>query len=411
MWSIVREISLIGRPSQRVLHSDTLLSWVCDSLNSCANSWLHYSPHSSLPPFPLLPLCLSLFPPSSSITPISHPSPSHPSHSSSLLFSHSSLPPSPSHPSSSLTSVSHSSLSTICPFIFSCSHLLLFPSLPLISGHCMQLSCFFFISRKWEQDRLEFQKKLQYFNAIDYPVQLLLFPEGGDLTPKTREISDKFADENNLPRYSYSFHPRTTGFNYIMSLLREGGLDAVYDISIGYPDILPKTEVDAWNGIYPKEVHFHIKSYEDRDIPEDEDGMKKWLKERWQEKEARMKDFYTHLEFKDPPVETDDSHQNGNVPNNPLQNGHVPNGTKHTLQRSPEVIKPHNIFYLLYSIFIIVSTNIILIVPWMYLPYFSFYMFCSFVFMMYRGYCDYSQYVMSFKEKEIEEMLRKSKYK
>lgn len=259
----------------------------------------------------------------------------------------------------------------------------------------MQLSCFFFISRKWEQDRLEFQKKLHYFNAIDYPVQLLLFPEGGDLTPKSRKRSDEYAKENDLPCFRYCFHPRTTGFNYIMNILREGGLDAVYDISVGYPDVLPKTEIDAWNGIYPKEVNFHIRSYEDKDIPKDEEGMKDWLKSRWQEKEDRLREFYTHLEFKEP--------------NHHLENGYAANSMKqHT---SPEVIKPHNIPFLLHSIFVIAFTNVIPIVLWVCVPYFSVYMFCALVFMIYRGYWDYSQYIMSFKQKEVEEALRKSKYK
>ena len=84
----------------------------------------------------------------------------------------------------------------------------------------MQLSCFLFINRRWEQDKLEFQDKLYYFNAIDYPIQILLFPEGGDLTPRTRERSHAYADTNNLPRYHYCFHPRTTGFKYAMNALR-----------------------------------------------------------------------------------------------------------------------------------------------------------------------------------------------
>lgn len=271
------------------------------------------------------------------------------------------------------------------------------PPLSVCTGHCMQLSCFFFISRKWELDRLEFEKKLYYFNAMDYPVQLLLFPEGGDLTHKTRQRSDNFAKENSLPCYRYCIHPRTTGFNYIMNALRDGGLDAVYDITIGYPDVLPKTEIDAWHGIYPKEVHFHIRSYDNKDIPEDQEGMKKWLGDRWTEKEERLKNFYTHLEFKEP---TDR-----------LENGtkHNLDGMKHDLIRSPEVVKPHNLSYFLYSIFIIVLTNVILIVPWWFIPHFSAYMLLGFVFMMYRGYWDYSQYIMSFKQEEIEEAIRRSK--
>lgn len=274
---------------------------------------------------------------------------------------------------------------------------------PPLLGYCMQLSCFFFISRKWEVDKLEFQRKLYYFNAIDYPIQLLLFPEGSDLTPRTRQHSDKYAKKNHLACYQYCLHPRTTGFNYIMNAMREGGLDAVYDVTIGYPDVLPKTEIDAWRGIYPKEIHFHMRSYGNEDIPEDEEGMKKWLGERWLEKEERLKHFYTHREFKEPAVTDVD-----------LENSHMANEdrnvTKDSLVKSPEVVNPHNIPFLLRSLFIIVLTNVATILPWLFIPYFSVYMLFAAVFTIYHSYWDYSSYVMSFKQREVEEALRKSKH-
>ena len=38
-------------------------------------------------------------------------------------------------------------------------------------------------------------------------------------------------------------------------------LDAVYDITVAYPDGKPVTEQDVVNGMLPKEIHFHIKRY------------------------------------------------------------------------------------------------------------------------------------------------------
>ena len=105
------------------------------------------------------------------------------------------------------------------------------------------------LGSNWEKDKEEFSKKLYYFNAIDYPVQMLLFPEGGDFTPRTKTRSDKFADDNDLPRLLYCFHPRTTGFVYTINAMRDHSLDAVYDMTIAYPDLLPKDPVDVANGI------------------------------------------------------------------------------------------------------------------------------------------------------------------
>lgn len=36
-------------------------------------------------------------------------------------------------------------------------------------------------------------------------------------------------------------------------------IKAVYDLTIGYPDLLPQSEMDALRGVFPKNVHFHIK--------------------------------------------------------------------------------------------------------------------------------------------------------
>ena len=75
-------------------------------------------------------------------------------------------------------------------------------------------------------------------------------------------------------------HPRTTGFTYIVQTMREskltkkliliftplicnfftdGGLHAIYDVTIGYPDKIPETEQDIIDGNLPNEIHFHIK--------------------------------------------------------------------------------------------------------------------------------------------------------
>ena len=44
-------------------------------------------------------------------------------------------------------------------------------------------------------------------------------------------------------------------------LLSENHLDAVYDVTLGFPDHIPQHILDIPTGNYPKEVHFHIKRY------------------------------------------------------------------------------------------------------------------------------------------------------
>lgn len=264
----------------------------------------------------------------------------------------------------------------------------------------MQFSNFLFIKRRWENDKEEFHNKLYYLNSINYPCQLLLFPEGGDMTHKSRKRSDSYADENSLPRYLYCLHPRTTGFVYIMNALRSGGLDAVYDVTIGYPDALPKTEVELAKGIMPREVHFHIKSYDDKELPQDDEWLGQWCKDRWEEKEERLKHFYTHKEFRNTqklePTKTASS--NSDVHHYSRLGNNNPNA----LTKVKETFLRKNYLYFLYSVFIFSSTNyLIYLMTW--IPYATLYLCLAFLgqlmISLYGGGLD--QMMLYFKRKEI----------
>ena len=40
---------------------------------------------------------------------------------------------------------------------------------------------------------------------------------------------------------------------------KDGGLHAIYDVTIGYPDKMPEKEQDIIDGNLPNEIHFHVK--------------------------------------------------------------------------------------------------------------------------------------------------------
>lgn len=50
------------------------------------------------------------------------------------------------------------------------------------AGWAMQAGCYVFIQRRWEADKKHLENLLDYFCDIREPLQLLLFPEGTDLT-------------------------------------------------------------------------------------------------------------------------------------------------------------------------------------------------------------------------------------
>uniref|UniRef100_A0A673CRD7 Lysocardiolipin acyltransferase 1 n=1 Tax=Sphaeramia orbicularis TaxID=375764 RepID=A0A673CRD7_9TELE len=122
-------------------------------------------------------------------------------------------------------------------------------------GWAMQVACFVFIQRRWEMDKKHLENMLDYFCDIREPLQLLLFPEGTDLTENTRAKSDAFAAQNSLPKFEYVLHPRTTGFTFIVDTLRKGdNLDAVHDITVAYPKNIPQTERHLILGLFPREI-------------------------------------------------------------------------------------------------------------------------------------------------------------
>ncbi|XP_018334204.1 lysocardiolipin acyltransferase 1-like [Agrilus planipennis] len=160
-------------------------------------------------------------------------------------------------------------------------------------GWVMQLSCFLYVKRSWMFDKSKLEKILTYFCEMSYKFSLLVFPEGTDLTPETIEASTKFAEKNNLQKYSYVLHPRTTGFAFIAEeLLSRNNLDAVYDITLVYPDAIPQTEKVLLCGKIPKQVKFHFTRYPVSILPKTEPELRNFLEKRWSEKETTLREFH-----------------------------------------------------------------------------------------------------------------------
>jgi len=85
----------------------------------------------------------------------------------------------------------------------------------------MQIAGFLFVDRHWDTDEPYLDMMLSYFSNTKYTPQFLLFPEGTDYDERTRARSDAFATKNGLQSYTHVLHPRTTGFAYLVSYIRE----------------------------------------------------------------------------------------------------------------------------------------------------------------------------------------------
>lgn len=87
----------------------------------------------------------------------------------------------------------------------------------------MQMSRFIYISRKWDQDEIRIGKMISYLgkHSVEHPYQIVLFPEGTNLTLDTKVKSKKYGEANNMKPLEHLLHPRTTGFTYLVQQMRE----------------------------------------------------------------------------------------------------------------------------------------------------------------------------------------------
>lgn len=160
-------------------------------------------------------------------------------------------------------------------------------------GWAMQAAAYIFIHRKWKDDKSHFEDMIDYFCDIREPLQLLIFPEGTDLTENSKARSNDFAEKNGLQKYEYVLHPRTTGFTFVVDRLREGkNLDAVHDITVAYPHNIPQTERHLLRGDFPREIHFHVRRHPVDTLPAAKEDLQLWCHKRWEEKEERLRAFY-----------------------------------------------------------------------------------------------------------------------
>lgn len=74
-------------------------------------------------------------------------------------------------------------------------------------------------------------------------------------------------------------------------------LDAVYDLTLVYPDGCPQTEGDLFFGNFPQKVFAHLVRYPVSDLPKSEDGLRKFMEKRWLEKEKTIEEFTTTGNF------------------------------------------------------------------------------------------------------------------
>jgi 1-acyl-sn-glycerol-3-phosphate acyltransferase len=171
-------------------------------------------------------------------------------------------------------------------------------NVPII-GWGAQFYNFIFLSRKWEQDKHQFQEHLDNLNNPADPMWLLIFPEGTNLAKGTRERSKAWAEKNGLQDMKHQLLPRSRGLQFTLQRLQKT-TEWLYDCTIGYEGVPPgkfgqdifTLRSSMFEGRPPKSVNMHFRRFKISTIPIDDDqAFEVWVRNRWREKDYLLEHF------------------------------------------------------------------------------------------------------------------------
>ena len=152
----------------------------------------------------------------------------------------------------------------------------------------------FFVKRSWSEDQESIEQTFAGIIQDNIPVWLISFVEGTRITEAKAESSRKYAREKGHPEFQHVLLPRTKGFVASMQGLRHY-IDAVYDVTIGYPVGVPS----LWQFIKGQvtRAHMHVRRFPVAELPEDPGELSQWLIERFAEKDKLLDGFYRDGHF------------------------------------------------------------------------------------------------------------------
>jgi len=159
-----------------------------------------------------------------------------------------------------------------------------------ISGH-------FFVKRDWLRDQKRIDKVFERVLREKEPMWVISFLEGTRITAEKLKHSQQFCKERSRPIMEHILAPRTKGFEAIIRSLRSG-LDAVYDVTIAFPDGIP-TITQLFCG-YITKVNIHVRRFPIQTIPLTDKEIGDWVWKIFAEKDELLKYFVRHNSFPGP---------------------------------------------------------------------------------------------------------------
>lgn len=162
-------------------------------------------------------------------------------------------------------------------------------------GWGMHFTDCIFLKRDWAKDQASIRATFAILRDEKVPAWLIMFPEGTRITPNKLAASQEFAKEKGFWIPETVMIPRTKGFAAAVMGLGNH-LDAIYDVTIGYPRGIPSLG-QFMSGLSP-EVHVHVRRIAIKDLPTDEAGLGASIMEMFRDKNQRLAAFKRDGRFK-----------------------------------------------------------------------------------------------------------------
>ncbi|XP_003944648.1 1-acyl-sn-glycerol-3-phosphate acyltransferase epsilon [Saimiri boliviensis] len=157
-----------------------------------------------------------------------------------------------------------------------------------------------YVKRSAKFNEKEMRKKLQSYVNAGTPMYLVIFPEGTRYNPEQTKVissSQAFAAQRGLPVLKYVLTPRIKATHVAFDCMKKY-LDAIYDVTVVYEgkdDGGQQREAPTMTEFLCKEspkIHIHIDRIDKKDVPEEQEHMRRWLHERFEIKDKMLIEFY-----------------------------------------------------------------------------------------------------------------------
>eukprot|EP01105_Mastigella_eilhardi_P017817 TRINITY_DN4107_c0_g1_i1.p1 TRINITY_DN4107_c0_g1~~TRINITY_DN4107_c0_g1_i1.p1 ORF type:complete len:319 (+),score=64.04 TRINITY_DN4107_c0_g1_i1:69-959(+) len=166
--------------------------------------------------------------------------------------------------------------------------------IPGIGWGCYALRMVF-VSRDWARDKDSIANAFQRLKTSGMPFWLASFLEGTRKTPKKLAASQAYAKKKDLPNLNHLLLPRTKGFVATVQALRNGTIDAVYDVTLFYAGHPPTIFADTIG-----KIHVHLRRWAVSELPTGDAELHAWCMRIWTEKDELIQQCETQGHFPGP---------------------------------------------------------------------------------------------------------------